>query len=76
MASQNKYTIIRDDLLTDPVTMFTEGLLIGRLRDCEVQLNHPSVSRVQAGIKQIEDDYYIFPLRSGNDFMSCATTLE
>ena len=66
MASQNKYTIIRDDLLTDPVTMFTEGLLIGRLRDCEVQLNHPSVSRVQAGIKQIEDDYYIFPLRSGN----------
>src|SRR5262245_33874810 len=66
MASRNKYTIIRDDLLTDPVTMFTEGLLIGRLRDCEVLLNHPSVSRVQAGIKQIDDNYHLFPLRLGN----------
>ncbi|HSE30278.1 MAG TPA: FHA domain-containing protein [Pyrinomonadaceae bacterium] len=66
MATRNKYVIVRDDLLTDPVTMFTEGLLIGRLRDCEVLLNHPSVSRVQAGIKQIDDDYYLFPLRSGN----------
>ena len=66
MASRNKYVIIRDDLLTDPVTMFTEGVLIGRLRDCEVLLNHPSVSRVQAGIKQIDDDYFLFPLRSGN----------
>ena len=69
MASRNKYVIIRDDLLTDPVTMFTEGLLIGRLRDCEVLLNHPSVSRVQAGIKQIDDDYYLFPLRSGNPIL-------
>jgi len=69
MASRNKYVIIRDDLLTDPVTMFSEGLLIGRLRDCEVLLNHPSVSRVQAGIKQIDNDYYLFPLRSGNPIL-------
>lgn len=66
MPSPNKYTVIRDDLPIDPVTMFTEGLLIGRLAACEVLLNHPSVSRVQAGIKQINDDYYLFALRPGN----------
>lgn len=66
MASRNKYVIIRDDLLTDPVTMFAEGVLIGRLLACEVLLNHPAVSRVQAGIKQIDDDYYLFALRPGN----------
>ncbi len=63
---RNQYIIIRDDLDTDPVTVISEGLLIGRLLECELLLNHPSVSRVQAGIKQIEDGYYVFPLRRGN----------
>src|SRR6267143_3509272 len=66
MLQQNKFIIIRDDLQVDPVTIITEGLLIGRLRECELLLNHPSVSRVQAGIKQIEGDYYIFNLRPAN----------
>jgi pSer/pThr/pTyr-binding forkhead associated (FHA) protein len=62
----NQYVIIRDDLLVDPVTIISEGLLIGRLLQCELLLNHPSVSRVQAGIKQLDDNYYIFALRPGN----------
>ena len=62
----NQYIIIRDDLPVDPVTIISEGLLIGRLLQCELLLNHPSVSRVQAGIKQFEDNYYIFSLRPGN----------
>ena len=62
----NQYIIIRDDLPVDPVTIISEGLLIGRLLQCELLLNHPSVSRVQAGIKQVEDNYYIFALRPGN----------
>lgn len=62
----NKYVIIRDDLPLDPVTIISEGLLIGRLPQCEVLLNHPSVSRVQAGIKQFEQDYYLFALRPKN----------
>jgi hypothetical protein len=66
MAAKNTYIIIRDDLLIDPVTIITEGLLIGRLRESEVLLNHPSVSRAQAGIKQIESDYYLFALRPEN----------
>lgn len=62
----NQYTIIRDDLLNDPITILTDGLLIGRLTECEVLLNHPSISRVQAGIKQIDEDYYLFSLRPSN----------
>ena len=66
MPARNTYIIIRDDLQVDPVTIITESLLIGRLRDSEVLLNHPSVSRAQAGIKQIESDYYLFSLRPEN----------
>src|SRR5919106_3364150 len=67
MAAHNHYVIIRSDLpAVDPVTIITDGLLIGRLSECEVLLNHPSVSRVQAGIKQFDNDYYLFSLRAKN----------
>ena len=66
MPAKNQFVIIRNDLQIDPVTIVSEGLLIGRLLQCELLLNHPSVSRVQAGIKQVEDDYYLFALRPKN----------
>lgn len=66
MPVDNQYIIIRDDLLIDPVTIISDGLLIGRLPECEVLLNHPSVSRVQAGIKQFDKAYYLFSLRPKN----------
>jgi len=66
MPQQNKYLIIREDLVQDPVTIITEGLLIGRLVECELLLNHPSVSRAQAGIKELRGIYYLFGLRPSN----------
>ena len=66
MPTKNQYVIVRNDLPIDPVTIISDGLLIGRLPECELLLNHPSVSRVQAGIKQIEAGYYLFPLRPRN----------
>ena len=62
----SRFIIVREDLVQDPVTIITEGLLIGRLLECEVVLNHPSVSRAQAGIKAIDDAYYLFSLRPTN----------
>ena len=62
----NNYIIIREDLLLDPLSIRSEGVLIGRLTQCELSLNHPSVSRAQAGIKFIDSSYYIFNLRSAN----------
>ncbi len=64
--AQNKYIIIREDLMQDPVTIITEGLLIGRLLECELLLNHPAVSRAQAGIKSAHGNYYLFGLRPSN----------
>jgi FHA domain len=65
-ASRNQFVIVRNDLQLDPITIISEGVIIGRLHECEVLLNHPSVSRVQAGIKQVENNYYLFPLRPRN----------
>ncbi len=66
MPAKNQYIVVRSDLAIDPVTIISDGLLIGRLPECEVLLNHPAVSRVQAGIKQVDDGYYLFPLRPRN----------
>lgn len=66
MPQENKYVIIREDLVQDPVTIITDGLLIGRLQECELLLNHPSVSRAQAGIKLVKGSYFLFGLRPSN----------
>src|SRR5688500_6281909 len=66
MPSLNKYVIIREDLMQDPVTIVTEGLLIGRLPECELRLNHPAVSRAQAGIRGFDDASFLFNLRPSN----------
>src|SRR5688572_8387996 len=60
------FVIIREDLQVDPVTIVAEGVLVGRLPTCELLLNHPSVSRLQAGITNVEGDYYIRNFRSTN----------
>src|SRR6266508_3211714 len=69
MPQENKYHIVREDLVQDPVTIITDGLLIGRLQECEVLLNHPAVSRAQAGIKLVDGSYFLFSLRPSNPVM-------
>src|SRR5256714_8443697 len=70
------FIIIREDLQVDPVTIVAEGVLIGRLPTCELLLNHPSVSRLHAGITYAEGDYYIRNLRPGNSILLNGTRLE
>jgi len=62
----NKFIITRNDLDTYPVVLETEGLTIGRLTGNDLVLNHPTVSRTHAGIKEIGDDYWIFNLSNAN----------
>src|SRR5215213_6221314 len=66
MPTKNQYIIGREDLFLDPITIVSEGVLIGRLPQCEVRLNHPPVSRVQAGLKLVDNHYYPFALRPKN----------
>jgi pSer/pThr/pTyr-binding forkhead associated (FHA) protein len=66
MLHRNTFIIERLDLSIDPVTIINDGLLIGRLRACDVTLNHPAVSRTHVGIKRIDDNFYLFNLRPAN----------
>jgi hypothetical protein len=71
------FIIVREDLQIDPVTIVTEGLLIGRLPTCELLLNHPSVSRLHAGITRSDDgSYYIRNLRRSNPILVNSEKLE
>ncbi|HMV48465.1 MAG TPA: FHA domain-containing protein [Blastocatellia bacterium] len=62
----NKFVIIRKDLNLDPALVESEGLTIGRLTGNDLVLNHPTVSRTHAGIKDINGDYWVFNLSEAN----------
>ncbi len=62
----SKFQIIRKDLNLDPVLIESEGLTLGRLVGNDLALNHPTVSRTHAGIKEINGDYWIFNLSEAN----------
>ncbi len=70
-AFENTFIIIREDRAVDPKTVVNEGLKIGRHPDSDVWLNHPSVSRLHAGINEIEGYFYLINLSA-----SSATTLN
>ena len=59
---KSTFVITREDRAEDAVTLVTEGLRIGRLTDNDVVLNHPTVSRLHAGINQISGRFYIVNL--------------
>ena len=59
----SKFIVIRKDVTLDPVVIESEGLTVGRLIGNDLALNHPTVSRTHAGIKEIEGDYWIFNSR-------------
>lgn len=69
MAQQATFIIVREDLQVEPVTFIAGGMLIGRLPTCELLLNHPSVSRLHAGITSADGGYYIRNLRPANPIM-------
>lgn len=60
------FIIVREDRAIDPTTLDVEGLKIGRAPGRDLLLNHPDVSRLHAGIKEIEGRFYLFNLSSRN----------
>jgi hypothetical protein len=63
---ESTYIVTRADRSQDPVTFIAEGLAIGRVTDCEVNLNHPTVSRLHAGVREIDGHFYVFHLSPSN----------
>jgi hypothetical protein len=72
---EGTFIIVREDLQLDPATIVAEGVLIGRLPTCELWLNHPSVSRLHAGISFTDGEYYIRSLRQSNPVLLNGTKL-
>ncbi len=68
---ETTFIIAREDRAEDPKTILSDGLRIGRLPDSDVWLNHPTVSRLHAGINRIEGYFYLINLSA-----SSATTLN
>src|SRR5882672_12912911 len=68
---ETTFIIAREDRAVDPKTVVSDGLRIGRLPDSEVWLNHPTISRLHAGINRIEGYFYLINLSA-----SSATTLN
>src|ERR1041385_663113 len=69
------FVIVREDLQLDRAPIVSEGVLLGRLPSCELLLNHPSVSRLHAGISFSDGDYYIRTLRQSNPVVLNGTKL-
>ncbi|MCA1634443.1 MAG: FHA domain-containing protein [Acidobacteria bacterium] len=59
---QSTFIITREGRAEEAKTLLSDGLRIGRLPDSDVWLNHPSVSRLHAGINEIEGYFYLINL--------------
>ena len=66
MNQQSTFIIVREDRGVDPAILVAEGLKIGRALRSDLLLNHPDVSRLHAGIKEIDGRFYLFNLSSSN----------
>lgn len=67
MGQENgKFTISFADLDKQTVVFDKDGIFIGRLERCEVVLDHPSVSRIHAGISYRDSVYTLVNLSSTN----------
>jgi hypothetical protein len=56
----SRFVVTREDLNVEPVVLVSDGLKLGRLPSCELVLNHPSVSRLHAGINEADGRFYLY----------------
>jgi pSer/pThr/pTyr-binding forkhead associated (FHA) protein len=68
---QSTFIITREDRAEDAKTIISDGLRIGRLTDSDILVNHPTISRLHAGISEIGGYFYLINLSA-----SSATTLN
>src|SRR5262245_21219590 len=67
MADTNKFIIVRRDQRIEGVVIESEGLTIGRLQGNDLVLNNRAVWPTHAGIKWIDDQYWLFNLSSSRN---------
>lgn len=62
MSELSTFIIVQEGRAFTPVTVRSEGLLLGRARECDLQLNDPSIPPALAGIKEIDGRFYFLPI--------------
>jgi hypothetical protein len=72
----SKIIVIRKDLAIDPSVVESDGFTIGRLVSNDLTLNHPSVSRTHAGIKEVGADFWVFNLSNANGTILNGATVD
>ena len=60
------FIVTREDRDEDPKTFRAEGLRIGRFRESGIWLNHAEVSRLHAGINEIDGYFYLINLSASS----------
>src|SRR5215210_4778586 len=63
---QSTFIIAREYRTEEAKTIIRDGLRIGRLPESGILLNHPRVSRLHAGISEIEGYFYLINLSASN----------
>ncbi|OYT73527.1 MAG: hypothetical protein CFK52_00990 [Chloracidobacterium sp. CP2_5A] len=67
MAKLSRFTIQRRDLVDKgDLVLELEGLVIGSQVGCDLLLNHPTVSRIHAGIREVDGRWWLTNLSSTN----------
>src|SRR5688572_3960624 len=61
-----KYLISYVDLDLETRAIEQDGIYLGRLDTCEIVLDHPSVSRIHAGINFVDSRYVLVNLSPAN----------
>jgi pSer/pThr/pTyr-binding forkhead associated (FHA) protein len=63
---QSTFIITREGRAEEAKTVVSDGLRIGRLPDSHVWLNHPTVSRLHAGVNEIWGRFYLVNLSASS----------
>jgi len=67
MSESGTFEIIDEARAFTPVIIQSGGLLVGRARDCDLELNDPSIPLVLGGIKQVGDRFYFCRYKPWHD---------
>ncbi|MCS6884404.1 MAG: NAD(P)-binding domain-containing protein [Acidobacteriota bacterium] len=71
-----KFIVRRKDIVTDELVIESDNLTIGSSTENDLLLNHPSVSRLHAGIAIIEGDFWIQNLSKSNGTLVNGSPIE
>ncbi|HMZ80337.1 MAG TPA: FHA domain-containing protein, partial [Acidobacteriota bacterium] len=75
-ATSSRFVIKRKDLYEDDLVLELDGLAIGSALGSDLLLNHPTVSRIHAGIREIDNSFWLTNLSKSNGTLVNGALIE